>query len=65
MVFFAELLGFVFKAFVELVDVDVDHLVAGLGRFHDDIEGFVAAAVVAFVALRSAPMMSTSSAPMS
>jgi len=49
---FAELLGFVFKAFVELVDVDVDHLVAGLGRFHDDVEGFVAAAVVAFVALR-------------
>ena len=49
---FAELFGFVFERLVELVDVHVHHLAVVLGRFKDDVEGFVALAVVAFVALR-------------
>ena len=48
----AELFGFVFERFVELVDVDVDHLVVALRGFENDVERFVALAVVAFVALR-------------
>ena len=48
----AELFGFVLERLVELVDVHVHHLVEALRRAEDDVEGFVALAVVAFVALR-------------